>query len=105
MNAASIAKFGRRAASTCNTVGTPSTSERSTVSIMGHEGNPRSGITSALVCRTRANNDSTCGFKRPFFGIVSILERAGTRESQIPLEDNFNDVRNKAPRGLKISGE
>ena len=54
-----MTKFSRSAASTCRTVGTSSTSEMSTVSICGQNGNPRSAITNVLVCRTRAIRFST----------------------------------------------
>jgi len=51
--------------------GTLSTSERSTVSICGQQGKPRSAITSVLVWRARASNESRWGFRIPVLSIDS----------------------------------
>jgi len=57
MYAWAIRKLGRMAASTCKTVGMLSMRERSTVSMVGQKGKPRSAITRALVWRTRASSE------------------------------------------------
>ena len=45
----------------CTTVGRSSTTEISTVSIIGQKGKPRSAMTNALVWRTRATSEECEG--------------------------------------------
>src|SRR5579859_2070350 len=95
-------KFWRTAARTCNTVGTSSISEMSTVSIIGQNGNPRSAMTRVLVCRTRLNRELIWGFKIPVFSMVWFLSLkpaqvgAGavgqTRRGHAPKHKIFNSV-------------
>src|ERR1039458_6849850 len=66
MNACVKLWLPRTAATSCNTVGKSSTTEMSTISIIGQNGKPRSAMTRALVCRTRASNDSICGLRMPW---------------------------------------
>src|SRR5215212_5792631 len=62
---------------TCITVGMPSISAISTVSIIGQNGNERSAITSMLVCRTRLRSELICGLSIPVFSIVVCSKRLG----------------------------
>src|SRR5271154_2866487 len=56
--------------------GMSSTRDISTVSISGQNGNPRSAITSAFVCRTRLSNELIAGLRMPVFSTGSPLDLA-----------------------------